>query len=291
MADGLARHRGTLVLNGLTTLSDEAAGVLAQREGKIHLDGLTGLTHAALAAKLVREHAALNLNSLTSLSDEAAGALAQNDGTLNKELRLDGLKTLSTAAARALAGYDRNTLSLRGLTTLSAETARALAEFKGRVLSLQGLTTLDADTAQALAAAAQWDGELPKLTAVDFPDSVAIAKALATRQGLLSLPNLDKISPKTLAALIEKRDVEMPPIEKLELIQEPDGSITEDFVIPDWLEQRQQAGGHGLRARALLDSGHRQKLLGKFDTDGDGKLSASERAAAKEARARAEWDR
>jgi hypothetical protein len=88
-------------------------------------------------------------------------------------------------------------------------------------------------------------GELNSITAFDSPDSVAVAKALATREGPLALLNLKKISPKTLSALIEKRDVELPLIELLELIPEPDGNTTDDFVIPEWLlepqkQQRQQ---------------------------------------------------
>jgi hypothetical protein len=51
---------------------------------------------------------------------------------------------------------------------------------------------------------------------------------------------LKKISPKTLTALLEKQDVEIPLIETLELIPEPDGSATDDFVIPKWLEERQK---------------------------------------------------
>jgi hypothetical protein len=83
------------------------------------------------------------------------------------------------------------------------------------------------------------------LTAFSAPDSVAVAQALATRNGPLSLPNLKKISPKTLFALIAKEDVQIPLIETIEFIPEPDGSPTDDFVIPEWLEQRQrrQAGG------------------------------------------------
>jgi hypothetical protein len=81
---------------------------------------------------------------------------------------------------------------------------------------------------------------LPSITAFKSPDSVAIAKALSSRKRPLSLPNLKKVSPKTLSALIEKRDVEIPLIETLELIPEPDGSTTEDFVIPEWLEERQK---------------------------------------------------
>jgi hypothetical protein len=54
------------------------------------------------------------------------------------------------------------------------------------------------------------------------------------------LPALKKVSPKTLSALVEKKDVDIPLVETLELIPEPDGSTTEDFVIPEWLEERQR---------------------------------------------------
>ena len=68
------------------------------------------------------------------------------------------------------------------------------------------------------------------------------AKSLAGYgKGLLSLPNLTKISPKTLAALIEKEDVEIRLLDTLELIQEPDGSPTEVFVIPEGFQARQKA--------------------------------------------------
>jgi hypothetical protein len=82
-------------------------------------------------------------------------------------------------------------------------------------------------------------GNLSFVTALDSPDSVAIAQALATRKGRLKLPNLKKISPKTLTALIEKEDVEIPLIETLELIQEPDGSPTDDLIVPEWLSERE----------------------------------------------------
>jgi hypothetical protein len=91
----------------------------------------------------------------------------------------------------------------------------------------------------ALAWAVVSRGNLSHVTALDSPNSVAIAQALATRKGPLSLPNLKKISPKTLSALIEKEDVEIPLIETLELIPEPDGSPNDDFVIPEWLEKQQ----------------------------------------------------
>jgi hypothetical protein len=109
-----------------------------------------------------------------------------------------------------------------------------------RLLDFKGLTALDAEIAKELAAAEKWNGDLSHVTALDSPDSVAVAEALAKRKGPLSFPNLKKISPKTLTALIQKEDVEIPLIETLELIQEPDGSVTEDFVIPDAIGERQK---------------------------------------------------
>jgi hypothetical protein len=161
------------------------------------------------------------------------------------------------------------------ITSLTAEQAKRLvAEFKGQVLILNGLTTLDADTARvlaqfkgrvglppaveemfsknypltprtALAFAARSNGQLRHITALDSPDSVAIAKALATREGPLALPNLKKISPRTLSALIEKEDIDIPAVETLELIPEPDGSPTDDFLIPARLQERQTREGAG----------------------------------------------
>ena len=213
-AKALAEFKGhTLILCGLTTLDADAAKALAEFKGDI-----------------------LYLNGLTTLDAETAKELAGYKGQI---LPLDGLTSLDAETAKALAEFKGAYLLLRGLTKLDADTAKALAEFKG-ALHLNGLTTLDADTAKALAAAKRWDGDLRALTALDSPDSIAIAQALAARKGLLKLPNLKEISPKTLSALIEKQDLEIPLIETLELIPEPDGSVTEDFVIPEGFQKGRQ---------------------------------------------------
>ena len=125
-------------------------------------------------------------------------------------LPLNGLKSLDAATAQALAGFEGGGLYLNGLTRLDVATAKALAEFKGRKLELNRPTTLDAATAKTLAALDKWDGDLSSIVAIESPDSVEIAATLATRKGPLRLPNLKKISPKTLAALIEKEDVMLP---------------------------------------------------------------------------------
>ena len=216
-------------------------------------------------ARALADELPADTNQIERLTLEQATALA---GSTAGWVRLPNLTALDAATAKALAEFKGQDLSLNGLTTLDAATAKALAEFKGQELFL-GLTSLDADLAKTLAGSTAWDGRVPKLTTLDIdiaktlaaldkwdgtlssivaiesPDSVEIAAALATRKGPLSLPNLKKISPKTLTALIEKEDVKIPLIETLELIQEPDGSPTDDFMIPKEFQTRQKRRQQG----------------------------------------------
>ena len=206
-----------LPLQGLTTLNPKTAEELARFKGN-----------------------AILLTGLSSLGVDTATSFAAYDGdvVVSEKVQKRFLAThpLSPESTVAWAVVTRGDLSR--VPAIDLAIAKALAEFKGRELSLTGLTTLDADTAKALAATEKWDGDLSAVTALDTPDSVAIAKALATRKGPLKLPNLKKISPKTLSALIAKEDVAIPLIETRELIQEPDGSVTEDFVIPEGFMQQ-----------------------------------------------------
>lgn len=266
MADGLPKE--TRKIKSLTP--EQARKLVAELKGEyLTLSGLTALdveTAKALAEFKGDRLGSLNLNGLTTLDVETAKALAEFKG---KDLRLCGLTTLDAGTARALAGLQAWHAELPKLTTLDVTTAKALAEFSRDSLILHGLTTIDADAAKALAQhleqltlrndfveqligelpfnadtasthAALQNGDLKAVIALDSPDSVAIANNLAARKGSLRLPNLKRISPKALTALIEKRDVEIPLIETLELIPEPDGSGADDFEIPDWLEERQK---------------------------------------------------
>jgi hypothetical protein len=72
--------RSDLYLDGLNTLSDEAAKALAQHNGDLWLYGLTTLSDEA--AKVLAQHkGGLWLKGLTALSDEAAKALRANPYT------------------------------------------------------------------------------------------------------------------------------------------------------------------------------------------------------------------
>ena len=267
-ARGLAAFRGNLELDGLTEIDPETAAALATYAGpKLSLRGLK--TFSAEAAEQLAKAKAWDggLSSLRSLSDEAAAALAGFEG---KGLFIPGVP-LSDRAVQALAGFRGSSLYLI-VPRLSDESVRALATFKGDNLSLAGLeeppaeltrllpeftckklslhpwewnlgrtrpvTPADARLVAAYAGRLGKTCVLPGITGFETPDAVEIADALAASTGSLSIPNLKRVSPRSLTALIEKGNIELPPIEFIELIQEPDGGPTDDFVIPDNFPER-----------------------------------------------------
>jgi hypothetical protein len=267
-AEALAGGQFTrLNVDNLTTLDAESAAALAAIPawgGKLNrLQTLDARTATSLAGfKGVRLH----LGGLKTLNADAAAALAAFKGL---KLSFSGLKSLDADVATALATFKGEHLFLNDLAALDDATALALAEFGGRLHlprpavnglladkrfdattarvyakfaehTIAKLVTLDVATAEVLAATRSWNGRLPNVTAFDAPDSVEVAAALARRQGPLRLPGLERISPKTLMALLEKHDVEIPLIDTLELIPEPDGSPNDDVVIPEAVQERQR---------------------------------------------------
>ena len=69
------------------------------------------------------------LEGLTSISDAAAAALGNHDSNLN----LGGLTSISDAQAEAFAKHPGGYLALYGLTELSDDAAEALAKYEGRL--------------------------------------------------------------------------------------------------------------------------------------------------------------
>jgi hypothetical protein len=274
-ARGLAAFRGNLELDGLTEIDAETAAALATYAGpNLSLAGLKTLS-AKTAAELAKAKSWNGgLRSLRSLSDEAAAALAGFEG---KGLLIPGVP-LSDRAVQALAGFRGASLYLI-VPRLSDESVRALAAFKGESLSLAGLeeppaelagllpefacknlslhpwefylggrqpvTPADARLVAAYAGRLGKTCVLPKITGFETPDAVEVAEILAAAPGSLSIPNLKRVSPRTLTALIEKGNIELPPIEFIELIQEPDGSPTDDFMVPKGFQLRQKARQQG----------------------------------------------
>jgi hypothetical protein len=268
-ARGLAAFQGELKLDGLTELSADAAAALAQYAGpRLSLKGLKTLS-VETAAELAKAKAwDGELRSLRSLSDEAAAALAGFEGQglvifvplSDRAVRaLAGFRGSSLylrvsrpsdEAARALAGFKGDNLSLAGLREPSAELTRLLPEFACKKLSLHPwewnlgrsdpVTLADARLVAAYAARLGKTCVLPGITGFETPAAVEVAKTLAASSGSLSIPNLKLVSPKTLTALIANGNIELPPLEAIELIEEPDGSFTDDFVIPDNYPRQQR---------------------------------------------------
>lgn len=221
VAQALARREGGLALNGLTTLSDEAAKVLgpkldgrfpaletlspevaqglAKTRGPIVLDGLKTLSDDAAVALANDQHRGdLHLNGLTTLSPVAARAICKREG----DLYLNGLTTVSEETLKALAehkspGYARPVVYLRGLTTLSDENVATLATWPKWYGELPALTTLSEKAAASLALSRNWDGKLPALKTL----APEVARALAQRRGNLTLDALTTLSDETSAAL------------------------------------------------------------------------------------------
>ena len=215
-----------LLLPGIVALSaSDAAGLAAA--GPLGLPGLQ-VVDVAAARALANHHAPLFLDGLRDLPPPVAAALAKHPGSL----LLPGLTTLSADSAIALAACPE-ALVLDGVTSLDRQAAAALL---GRtqplsVLGLQGVERFD--SAEVARLAARWIREpaFPFVRAIDGPEAAAIASALAESEGTLMLPSLARITPRALAALLKKADVDLPPVDALKLVPDPGGGA-DDYVDP-----------------------------------------------------------
>jgi hypothetical protein len=101
------------------------------------------------ARSLVYEHEGkefISLHHLTSLTPEVAEVLAETKcGIIFYRLR-----TLSPAAAAALARHEGVALKIAGPTILSEATVRELSAYKGGTLNLEGIEALSAEAKSLL---------------------------------------------------------------------------------------------------------------------------------------------
>jgi len=170
LAQKLARQWGELRL-GITELSPPIAAELAKHRGTdedktrpgvifrrqdgaasvLRIDNITSLSPETAEA-LAAHEGVLVLNDLTALPPAVAASLAKRVGNSKTKrtgtLVLNGLETLSTESATALAAFTGE-LVVKAIAELPPETAAALAQHKGR-LHLTGLTALSPETHAAL---------------------------------------------------------------------------------------------------------------------------------------------
>lgn len=120
----LGSFQGDSLSLGLKGLSARAAEVLSQRIGSLGLDALKTLSdQAAEALSFFMPNAWLSLDGLTELTDISAAALAKRNGWLS----VNGLKNISTNVALSLA-------TLKVLQT-NAEVRKCISKSKRRVKS------------------------------------------------------------------------------------------------------------------------------------------------------------
>lgn len=119
-ADELARHRGTLRLNGIKAVRSKLARPLGEHAGCLQLNGATLVTPSA-TAYLCRHVGDLHLNGLTEITPEHAEHLARHTGGL----QLNGLRTLDEETASWLIRH-KGRLTLLGLRLVSRQSVRLL---------------------------------------------------------------------------------------------------------------------------------------------------------------------
>jgi hypothetical protein len=117
-----SNHHGTLLLDGLDSLTDKVAAALAKHEGGLSLRKVRRLSPTA-ARHLASIRGFLSLGGLKTLTPRLAAVLAEFRGSL----MLDGVTKLTSGAARKLQKHT-GILSMNGLAEISLETAKILAE-------------------------------------------------------------------------------------------------------------------------------------------------------------------
>lgn len=183
------------------TFADTLANplVMTSRDYRIRtvdLSKVTAFSHGALAELANGYYSGvLRIDGLTSLSDAAAQSLSKHEG----DLSLEGLTELSDGAAESL-GRHEGSLYLDGLTELSAAAAKSL-KHKGD-LSLDGLASLSDAAAESLS---KHGGglSLNGLTAISDAVAVTLAKHVGAlrHEGTLQLNGLSSLSDASAESL------------------------------------------------------------------------------------------
>jgi hypothetical protein len=181
-------------------------------------DGLTSISPDA-AAVIAKPERPLSLNGLTELSPEVAAALAQHPPRAqfgHSDLRLDGLKKLSSEAAEALS-HHQGKVQLYALEELdSVPLAQKLARQLGELRL--GIKHLAPEIAAELAKHRGYEKLNHKLNPGGRTDgaasilrldnieslSSAAAEALAAHEGVLVLNGLVSLDPPVAAALAKR---------------------------------------------------------------------------------------
>jgi hypothetical protein len=227
--------KSTIDLSEFSSIADDAAPVLAKYKGReLILDGVQTLSLEA-AASIAKFKGLLSLNGLVELDTGVAICLAKHSYPKRKwgrhyepgevDLILNGVTEISSNVAKALLQHKGRRLHIKGLKKISAEVAELFAEAEisikfslrevcadviktfanhnyKHIIDLEPVKTIDAETAKELAGLKQ----AIYLGILELP--YAVAEALSSYKGsphsllrYIYLPNLKSISPESAQAL------------------------------------------------------------------------------------------
>lgn len=184
-----------LELDQISTLSVEAAHVLARQKGSLSLNGLKKLSPELAAALANHGGRQLFLNGLTEIDPDVAERLAN----YKQSLRLSGLQELTDQVCGAFRDFEGDWLVFGGLTKLSSHQAHIMSEYKCH-LKLNGLDELSEDVAENLSGLEQ-NLSLDGLTSI----TVGPASCLARHGAQLSLKGLSALDASVAAVLSAHR--------------------------------------------------------------------------------------
>lgn len=195
-AQELAKHRGSMSLSKLTTLSDEAAEALGRHHGDLSLFGCHTLSVAAMQ-HLARGNATELGLDIIELNVDAARALAQFKG----KVEFYDLSRINADSAEEISSRSGE-LRLR-LSELTPGAAKALARKPGQLTLILGRAdeplNLTAETAEALRQRVNGDIRLEHVTFE--PSAEAVLDAFTGYTGHLSVTFCDLLTDEAAQAL------------------------------------------------------------------------------------------
>lgn len=142
------KGNNSIILDGLESLSDKQAEILGNVRQPLSLNGLNTLSINAANFLIHREKGTnntLELNGLKFLEDDVFNILTKSQTPLS----LDGILEINEKQANSLVKNHKDYVSLRGISHLSDQTANILAKFKG-FLYLDGLLDLSENAVSSL---------------------------------------------------------------------------------------------------------------------------------------------
>lgn len=228
-ARALAQYQGTLSIEekypNCCPASIEAVSALAAHRGRLYVPSSMVRDDTV---DVVRSHIG-GLGVRTSRSAALSVEVARRLATIDGWLRVDG--QVSTECLRELAAHNGD-LVLDPLPQHMEDTEVLLGRKNGK-LYCGNDSAVKTIAAARLVASDAVATDINHTSSLLGRDAVAIASALATRNGRLSMPHLEYVTADALRTLIQKSDIELKPIDALYVFNSDGCVVPAATVVPD----------------------------------------------------------